>query len=375
MRPDSLEHARLRRENGLVGTHGLRRTRIVTRLVAAFVCVSLLPIATLAGLAIYESRGSETEHVEEGTEASGESEEIAGIPTAALELGVAGVSLGLAIVVALIVGRTVVRPLRELEQTIGRVDEGDLTARAPVTGSDELGRLADAFNGMVAGLERERVIRDLFGQYVTPQLAEAAIEQQGRLDGQLVTSSVLFADIRDFTGISESVPASELIRMLNRYFDRMARIVVDAGGLVNKFGGDSLLAVFGSPLNPTGDHAVRAVRAALAMEEALEAFNAEQRDMYLPEIRIGIGVASGDVVAGNVGSSTKLEYTVIGDAVNVASRLQALTKEVGESMLFSAETARLASEVAPFVSCGQIEVRGKARPVNVLRLERPLPAA
>jgi adenylate cyclase len=348
----------------------LRRTPIVARLVAAFVLVSLLPIGTLAGLAVYESRDEAPAHVEGAAEEAEHTEEIAGVPTAAIELGVAAISLGLAVVVALLIGRTVVRPLRDLEHTIARVDEGDLRVRAPVTGTDELGRLAGSFNGMVAGLERERVIRDLFGQYVTPELAEAAIEHGGQLDGQLVTSTVVFIDIRDFTGISESLPATELIRMLNRYFDRMARVIVDAGGLVNKFGGDSLLAVFGSPLNPTPDHAVRAVRAVLTLEATLAAFNEEQRRMYLPEIMIGVGVASGDVVAGNVGSSAKLEYTVIGDAVNVASRLQAMTKEVGESILFSAETARQANEVARFTSCGVLEVRGKSRPLTVLRLER-----
>jgi class 3 adenylate cyclase len=306
----------------------------------------------------------------EASEAAEETEEIAGISTTAIELGVAAVSLALAVAVALVVGRSFISPLRELGQTMSQVEEGDLKARAPVTGSDELGRLAGSFNDMVAGLEREAVIRDLFGQYVTPELAEAAIEHRGRLDGQLVTSTVLFCDIRDFPGISESMPASELVRMLNRYFDRMARVVVEAGGLVNKFGGDSLLAVFGSPLNPAPDHALRAVRAAVAMQEALEAFNEEQRAMFLAEVMIGIGVASGDVVAGNVGSETKLEYTVIGDAVNVASRLQALTKERGVSLLLSGETARLAGDAVPFVSEGVVEVRGKTRPVNVVRLER-----
>jgi adenylate cyclase len=357
----------------------LRRTPIVARLVAAFVLASLLPIGTLAGLAVYESRGDTPTHVEgaagEGDTADGHSEEIAGIRTDVVEIGVAAASLVLAIVVGLIIGRTFVRPLRDLEHAIAQVDEGDLGVRVPVTGTDELGRLAGSFNGMVAGLARERVIRDLFGQYVTPELAEAAIEHRGQLDGQLVTSTVVFIDIRDFTGISESLPATELIRMLNRYFDRMARVIVDAGGLVNKFGGDSLLAVFGSPLNPAPDHADRAVRAVLTLEEELASFNEEQRTMFLPEIMIGVGVASGDVVAGNVGSSTKLEYTVIGDAVNVASRLQAMTKEVGESILFSAETARLATGVAPFTSCGAIEIRGKSRPLTVLRIDRdPAPA-
>ena len=223
---------------------------------------------------------------------------------------------------------------------------------------------------MVAGLARERVIRDLFGQYVTPELAEAAIEHRGQLDGQLVTSTVVFIDIRDFTGISESLPATELIRMLNRYFDRMARVIVDAGGLVNKFGGDSLLAVFGSPLNPAPDHADRAVRAVLTLEECARVLQRGAAKHVPAGDHDRVGVASGDVVAGNVGSSAKLEYTVIGDAVNVASRLQAMTKEVGESILFSAETARLATGVAQFTSCGVLEIRGKSRPLTVLRLDR-----
>jgi adenylate cyclase len=340
----------------------MRRIPIVARLLIAFVLVSLLPIGTLAVLAIWESSGGEEGHAEEEG-----GEMLGSLPVAAIELGVAAVSLVVSVGVALLLARTLIRPLRELETAIARVDGGDLRARAAVSGDDELGVVAAAFNRMVEGLEREAVIRDLFGQYVTPELASAAIENRGRLDGQLVTSTVLFADIRDFTGISESLPASELITMLNRYFDRMARVIVDAGGLVNKFGGDSLLAVFGSPLNPAKDHARRAVDAALALEDALTAFNAEQRGSFLPEIMIGVGVASGDIVAGNVGTETRLEYTVIGDAVNVASRLQTLTKELDETLLLSAETARLAGQPEQFADVGEVEIRGKARPVRVVR--------
>ncbi len=355
----------------MAGSSTLRRIPIVARLVAAFLLVSLIPIATLAGVAIYESRESPAVHAEaeEGEEAPSEGE-ILGVPAAVVELSVAGFALVTSVLVALAVGRTIVSPLRELERTITRVDEGDIGARVAVTGEDELGRLAGSFNEMLAGLEREAVIRDLFGQYVTPELAAAAIDDPARLEGQLVTSTVLFADIRDFTGLSESVPASELLAMLNRYFDRMAQVVVDHGGFVNKLGGDSLLAVFGSPLNPAHGHAAHAVRAAVAMEEALAEFNEEQRQAFLPEIMIGIGVASGDVVAGNVGSSAKLEYTVLGDAVNVAARLQELTKELGEPVLLSAETARLAGESDRFADCGEVEVRGKSRPVRVVRFER-----
>jgi adenylate cyclase len=349
-----------------------RRNSIVARLLVAFLVVSLLPIGVLAALSFQESREPAAEvHEGEGAveEAGEEEEELFGVPIATIELGVAGASLALSVLMALYVGRTLVRPLHALGDSMRRVEEGDLKARAPVSSMDEIGRLSGSFNSMVVAIEREALIRDLFGQYVTPELAAAAIERRGQLDGQLVTSTVLFADIRDFTGVTEAVPASTLIEMLNRYFMRMAKVVVDEGGLVNKYGGDSLLAVFGSPLNPSADHAAQAVRAGLAMLDVLADFNREQAEALLPEVMIGIGIATGDVVAGNIGSQAKLEYTVVGDAVNVASRLQALTKELGESLLASAETARRAGEAFRFASVGDVEVRGKTRPVPVVRVE------
>jgi len=346
------------------------RRSIAVRLLVAFLLVSLLPIGILATLSLRETRdeGVAEVHSEEGEAEGGGREELLGLPTSAIELGVAGASLALSVLAALYVARTIVRPLRQLEGSMRRVEDGDLTARAEMRADDEIGELAGAFNRMVVGLEREALIRDLFGQYVTPELAEAAIEHRGHLDGELVTSTVLFADIRDFTGVTEAVPASTLIEMLNRYFMKMATVVVDEGGLVNKYGGDSLLAVFGSPLNPSRDHAEQAVRTGVAMLDALADFNRDQASALLPEIKIGIGIATGDVVAGNVGSEAKLEYTVIGDAVNVAARLQAMTREVGEPILASAETARRAGAAAVFVPVGDVAVRGKSRPVSVVKV-------
>jgi adenylate cyclase len=343
---------------------------IAARLLAAFLIVSILPIAILAYLSWDESRSTPA-HEEHAAEES----HVLGVSTAALELGVAIASLGLSIAMALIVARRFVRPVRTLETSMRRVEEGELDVSAPVTSEDELGRLAVGFNRMVEGLRREALIRDLFGQYVTPELAEAAIERRGSLDGQLVTCTVLFADIRDFTGIAESLPATRLIKILNQYFARMSAVVVDERGFVNKFGGDSLLAVFGTPLNPDPDHAACAVHAALQMRTELEAFNREQHEAWLPQIMIGIGIATGDVVAGNVGSETKLEYTVIGDAVNVASRLQAMTKELDKPILANGETARAAGRVATFVPVGEVSVRGKARAVDVFAVEGSGPRA
>jgi adenylate cyclase len=254
------------------------------------------------------------------------------------------------------------------------LETGDLDARAAVSTDDEIAHLAAAFNRMVAGLKREALVRDLFGQYVNPEVARLAIEQEGRLEGEVVECTVLFVDIRRFTSLAEVLPPKRLIGVLNRYFDRMLTVVEAEGGIVNKFGGDSLLAVFGSPLNPTPDHAERAVRAALRMRVALAAFNREQVATEMPELRVGFGLATGELVAGNIGSSRKLEYTVIGDPVNLAARLQELTPDLGADILMNATTAQHASEVARFRSLGRIEIRGRAEPVEVFSAEDELPA-
>jgi adenylate cyclase len=335
---------------------------IVRRLLVAFLVVSLLPIGAFAYLSSREGEGEEAH-----------AEELLGLPIATIELLVAGIALLLSIGVALFLGRTLVRPLRRLEGSMRRVEQGDLDARAEVSSRDEIGQLAGSFNRMVEGLEREVLLRDLLGQYLTPELARAAIEQRGRLDGQLVTCTALFADIRNFTGLTEALPPETLLSMLNRYFARVSGAIVAESGLVNKFGGDSVLAVFGTPLNPADDHACLAVQAGLRILRELEAFNREQADAGLPEVMIGIGIATGDVVAGNVGGGGKVEYTVIGDAVNVASRLQALTKELGEALLVSAATAEASSQLCRVTPIGEVGVRGRAESVAVFRAQaRPV---
>jgi adenylate cyclase len=344
--------------------HGAFRSGVVARLIAAFLLVSLLPIGILAYLSARETSGSATEQSEEAhTEAGGE--EILGLPIAHVEVGVAVGSLVFAIAVAAFLGRSLVRPLHELEKAMHRVEGGDLEVRAKTNGrNDEIAHLARSFNSMVEGLERERLVRDLFGQYVSPEVATLAIERRGRLEGQLVEATVLFVDIRDFTALSERLAPQMLIRTLNKFLSAASAAVAGEGGMVNKFGGDSILAVFGTPLNPAGDHAARAVRAALTVLAAVDRFNVEERDPDELDLRVGIGVATGELVAGNVGGDDKVEYTVIGDAVNLASRLQTLTKESGQRILVSDVTARAAETVASFLTVGDVTVRGKREPVH-----------
>jgi adenylate cyclase len=238
----------------------------------------------------------------------------------------------------------------------------------PVTSNDEFGELVEGFNAMVQGLRQEEVIRRLFSVYVTPEVAEHAIAHGAELGGQLSAATVLFSDLRSFTALTERTEPDRLIAMLNRYFQAMSAVIVRHGGFVNKFGGDSLLAVFGSPLNPIDDHAGQAVVAAQEMVRALADFNVDQARRGEPAVRFGIGVATGPVVAGNVGSEDRLEYTVIGDTVNLASRLEAMTKTAGTPVLISGTTADALGAAPALAPMGEIVVRGKAEPVAVYTL-------
>jgi adenylate cyclase len=293
-----------------------------------------------------------------------------------LALGVISlVATAAGIALAVLVSRSILDPLQRLRDGMGRVAQNDLAVSLLSDSNDELGYVSQGFNEMVSGLRRAEVMRNLLNLYVSPEVAREALEHGTKLGGQLIECSVLFSDIRGFTSLSEQLPPEQLIDLLNRYMSRMVDVVIANGGLVNKFGGDSLLAVFGSPLNPADDHAAQAVRAALHMQKALKGFNVEQITKKQPELQIGIGLASGPVVAGNVGGEGRIEYTVIGDTVNLAARLQDLTKQMGRSILASAATVNEAARVMPFAAepMDAIQVRGKSGPVEIYALLSGLP--
>jgi adenylate cyclase len=275
-----------------------------------------------------------------------------------------GIGLLVAAGLSATLGRNVVDTIATLRAAMQDVQAGHLNTHVPVTSNDELGDLAAGFNAMVDGLRQEEMIRRLFGRYVTPEVAEHAIAHGSELGGQQTVATVLFTDIRDFTALTERLPAAVILDLLNRYFEAMSDAVMRHGGLINKFGGDSLLAVFGTPLNPSGRHADDAVSAAREMLSALVRFNADQRRRGEPELRIGIGIATGTVIAGNLGSEERLEYTVIGDTVNLASRLESLTKTRAEGVLLD-ETTAIEVQDTPLRSLGEAQVRGKQAPTTL----------
>jgi class 3 adenylate cyclase len=333
------------------------RLSVFARLLVVFLVISIYPVALLIILSLSRAQ----------TLISAPNPQTILDNLFMIEMFLLAVSLVSSVGMAYFVYRTISAPVNRLEQAMARVANNDLQVRVTVNSNDEIGNLSDRFNDMTQGLQQGEQLRNLLNLYVSPQVAREALEHGTALGGQLVTCSVLFSDIRGFTSLSEQLPPERLIRMLNRYMSVMVESIVANDGMVNKFGGDSLLAVFGTPLNPNPAHATAAIRAGLAMLRALEAFNQKQRADGEPQLKIGIGVASGPVVAGNIGGEARIEYTVIGDTVNLASRLQSMTKETGVEFLIDKNTV---TRVNPdtglkFMALAPLMIRGKQEPVEV----------
>lgn len=269
------------------------------------------------------------------------------------------------------IAASVTRPVSRLVEGVNRISSGDLSGKVEVDRSDELGILAKAFNDMTRGLEEKEKVRALFGKVVSHQIAEELLRSDVvRLGGETRVVTVLFSDLRNFTTTCEKMAPEAVLHFLNRYLDKMARIVEEHGGVIDKFIGDAIMAIFGAPVHQP-DHALRAINCAREMHMALEELNRELTAENLPLIGMGVGVHTGEVVAGNMGSENRLNYTVIGDTVNVASRLESETKTVGHSPLFSQaslEAAALDQSAISFI--GPLQVKGRKEPISVYTLKK-----
>jgi class 3 adenylate cyclase len=277
-------------------------------------------------------------------------------------------SCGVTLVMSALLAREVSSATTSLVRAMKRVERGELDVHLDSTTTDEFADMYEGFNRMTKGLvERER-LHDAFGRYVGQAIAEDVMRRGVSMGGATVNAAVLFADIRGFTEMSERMTPTEVVGLLNRYTAAMEPSILEAGGFINKFGGDSLLAIFGAPV-PQPDHAERAVRAALGMRHALAAFNTREKAEGRRELRIGVGVNCGEMVAGSVGTLNRMEYTVIGDVVNVAARIQALNKEWGTDILVSAEVFDRVKDRVSARAMPPASVQGKSAPLQVYALE------
>jgi len=268
------------------------------------------------------------------------------------------------------VARGVTRPLISLSEGVGRIMRDDYRARVQVKTRDELGNLASAFNRMAMGLEERDKVRDLLGKSVSPEVARELMKSEIELGGEIRNVTILFSDLREFTTLSETQLPQALVKQLNAYFTEVTGAVESAGGVVDKYIGDAVMAIFGAPVQ-VADHADRAVRAALAILQAEESLNRERREQGLSPLRTGIGISTGAVIAGNVGSTTRYNYTVIGSEVNVASRLESLTKEtVFQARIICSDATRLALNGAHALrDLGETEIRGKKGTLRIWAID------
>lgn len=272
--------------------------------------------------------------------------------------------------VALGAARGVSQPVQALAAHTAVIARGDYATRLHLDRADELGQLAESFNRMSEGLaERDRV-RDLLDKNVSPEVAAQLLRDGAALGGEERAVTILFVDLRGFTPLSEKLPPRELIALLNRYLEAMSRAIEAEGGVIDKFIGDAIMALFGAPVTQ-GDDADRALRAALGLRAALATLNRELAAEGQPQLAIGVGLNTARVVAGNIGSQRRLNYSVIGDGVNVASRLQALTRtpEYHTDILFSEATLLAAKNRYATRALGRIPVKGRAEPVVVHALD------
>jgi len=298
-----------------------------------------------------------------------------------------GISVTIAVVVMLLYLRHLMRPVGYLVDTIEAITETrDLSKRVRVEYNDEIGYLAHAFNTMVSELElayhqiknyayqtiqaknREEKIRFIFQKYVPTEVINRIlnISSDTVLIGTKQHVTVLFSDIRDFTHISEQFSPDFLVTVLNQYFSVMDERIRAHKGIIDKYIGDAIMAIFGAPVQHDDDPD-EALRAAFAMVEGLEVFNTMAAEKYNVTFRIGIGINTGEAIVGNIGSENKVDYTVIGDTVNLASRLEGLTKKYKVSMVISEFTrdALKSPEGYYFRLLDFVRVKGKDKPVRI----------
>jgi adenylate cyclase len=314
---------------------------VATRALLAWALGTGLPVLGLVGIGILELTGSDR-----ATRSQ--------LGVAMVALGGIGITVGLLAVG--LAARATADPVDSVRRALARVEGGEFDVRVPVYDGTQIGQLQLGFNRMVEGLaERER-IREAFGTYVDAEVAEHILKEGTSLEGEEVEVTIMFIDIRNFTGFAERTPAPEVVASINRLFERIVPIIHAHGGHVDKFIGDGLLAVFGAPRRQP-DHAGEALAAALEIDRTV-------RSGVAGELRIGIGLNSGTVVAGNVGGAGRLEFSVIGDAVNVAARVEAATRQTGDTILLAERTKELLRDAGvPLAQRLGVALKGKTETV------------
>ncbi|RKX71473.1 hypothetical protein DRP53_01465 [candidate division WOR-3 bacterium] len=280
-------------------------------------------------------------------------------------LGFSLIALSFGLLGAHLLSHFMTRPIKELTKGAEEIGKGNLDYRIPLTSRDELGDLTRAFNRMASSLKEKELIKDAFRRYVSHQVAEEIFKDPERylrsLKGERRRVTVLFADIRGFTPLAERLEPESVVSLLNDYLTVMVGAVFDNLGTLDKFMGDAIMAVFGAPISYEDD-VIRGVKTAIDIQRRIEELN-RNREI---KIRVGIGINFGEAVVGNIGSKQRMDYTVVGDSVNLAQRLESIAK--GGEIIISEPVYQ---EIKDHFSCQPlppVQVKGKREPVKIFRV-------
>ncbi len=270
-------------------------------------------------------------------------------------------------------GTLLVRPLRTLVQGVTEIGRGNFDFRIRKRTNDEIGDLTIEFNKMAKDLKDKVLIEDAFKRYVSHQVADEILKDPDvfakTLKGVKKPVTAFFGDIRGFTSISEKLPPEEVVAFLNFYLTEMTTIIFQNEGTIDKFMGDCIMAIFGAPVEH-GDDVFKAVKSAVEIQRKVEQMNRDRLAQGQRDIHVGIGINYGEAVVGNIGSTQRLEYTVIGDSVNTASRLQTLAK--GGEIVVSDSVYKKTKEKFEYMAMDPVTVKGKKKVLTVWKIKLPI---
>ena len=353
-----LEHVLQRRvvptlfpEGGLSRTPGVIRIRIRTRLMALLFVCNFIPFISVIHT------------IHEMPETTTDPRQLVAYIQSAVTLN-AVLFLCVGIWATLLVSSNLRRPLQEIIRVLQDVRRGRFDRAVRVTSNDEIGYTGDVINEMTRGLRERDFIKETFGRYVSREIRDEILSGRIPLDGEVKEVTLLFADLKDFTPMVESTPPREVVRIINSYFAAMNEVIKEHQGLVLQFIGDEIEAVFGAPVFRSG-HPDAAVLAALAMCERLDELNRDLKQEGRAPLAHRIGIHTGPAVAANIGSPERLAYSLVGDTVNLAARLEGLNKTFDTKILLSEATRERLTVNIPLRALPRTPVKGKRDPVGI----------
>jgi adenylate cyclase len=338
---------------------GAFRLKVKNRLVVVFLMVSLIPLMSLGVSAYTKASALLTADMETG---------MLIISTLLIQI-VFITSIGAlsALFLSLIVSNSVSDPIQKMEKAMQQVTKGNLDVHIEVVSNDEIGALGEGFNSMIESLKASESIKESFGKYISEEVRDEILSGRVPLDGEMKRATLLFSDLRDFTPFVESTHPKQVVAVMNQYFSEMAKAIKAHHGLILQFVGDEIEAVFGAPV-PYDDHPDMAIQAALDMQKRLKKLNETLTAQSVKPLRHGIGVHTGAVLAGIIGSKERSSYALVGDTVNLASRIQDLTKTFTCDIILSQTTHDLATGSYTLEALPAMQVKGKSREVMLYKL-------